>query len=263
MTQSAATEERLRRIHRSLFAEPERRLLLRLADRLPDWVTPDGLTLLGVIGAALVLVGGIAAHVDAVLLVLGVPGLALNWFGDSLDGTLARRRGIERHRYGFYIDQFSDVAGHLMILGGLGLSPVMRLDTAMLAMLASLLTMFYGHLRLPFDRSWQVAQHAMGPSELRILIGIGLLVGGLVGVPSIVTRIGPLTIFDLIGTIAFVAGLWGIAVRFVQDRRRFAAMDPGDDAAPPDHRPGQSAAGSDTGRRAMTGGSHPNPGASR
>lgn len=233
MTQSAATEERLRRIHMSLLAEPERRLLLRLADHLPDWVTPDGLTLLGVVGAALVLFSCVVAHLNSVLLVLGVLGLALNWFGDSLDGTLARRRGIERPRYGFYIDQFSDVVGHLMILGGLGLSPVMRLDTAMLALLASLLTMFYGHLRLPFDRSWQVAQHAVGPTELRILMGTGLLIGGLYCVPSIVTRIGTLTLFDLIGTIAFGAGLWGIAVRFVVDRPRFAAMDPGAGAAPP------------------------------
>ena len=227
MSDTATTEESLRRIHLGVLADAEKRLLLRLADHLPASVMPDHLTVLGVVGAGLVLAGCLLAHWNASFLLLGILGRATNWFGDSLDGTLARRRGIERPLYGFYIDQFSDVAGHLMILVGLGLSPLMRLDTALLSMLASLLTMFYGHLRLPFDRTWMVSQHAMGPTELRILIGFGLLVGALFGIPSLETRIGVLSVFDAVGVVAFVGGLFGIAVRFREDRPRFAAADTG------------------------------------
>src|SRR6185295_5959784 len=123
-----------RRIHRSLLAAAEKVLLVRLAGALPRWVTPDLLTALGLLGAATAFAGYLLAARDPDFLWLANLGLLLHWYGDSLDGTLARVRGAERPRYGFLVDQSTDAAGDILIMAGLGLSPYVRLDAALLAL---------------------------------------------------------------------------------------------------------------------------------
>jgi len=123
-----------RRIHRSLLAAAEKTLLVRIAGALPRWVSPDQLTALGLAGAVIVFAGYLLAARDPDFLWLANLGLFLHWFGDSLDGTLARVRGTERVKYGFLLDQSVDVAGDILILAGLGLSPYARLDAALLAL---------------------------------------------------------------------------------------------------------------------------------
>ena len=103
------------REHRSILAAPEKRLLIFIAERLPRSVNSDHLTALalasmGVAGAAFA-----AARWDVRAVWLVVIALALNWFGDSLDGTLARVRRVERPRYGFYVDHVLDIAGATML----------------------------------------------------------------------------------------------------------------------------------------------------
>jgi len=110
------------RVIAGLTAEVEKRALAWMAVRMPEWVTPDHLTVLGLLA---MLLGGAAyaasgAHPWLLLVVNGA--LALNWFGDSLDGTLARFRQRQRPRYGFYVDHFADALGALGLLGGLALS---------------------------------------------------------------------------------------------------------------------------------------------
>lgn len=220
------------RHHDSILAAGERRLLVSLAQRLPAWVTPDQLTVLGVIGGALTAVGCLAAWYSLSLLMIAIAGLALNWFGDSLDGTLARVRGIERPRYGLFVDQFCDVASHFMMLIGMGLSPLMQLDTALLALLASLLVMFYGHLKLPFTRTWEVSQHGIGPTEFRILIGAGMALVVVAGVPALTTPVGVVTLFDAVAVLVFVAAVASVLLMFVSDRAKLAAIDPPRHTAP-------------------------------
>lgn len=224
---------RLVRIHDSILVAREREVLHTLAANLPKWVTPDHLTAIGVAGGALVMLGGIAAHVHVMFLLLAVVGLGINWFGDSLDGSLARLRQIERPRYGFFVDQFSDVASHFFILFGLGLSPIMRFDVALLALLGSLAIMFYGHLKLQFSRTWQVSHYGVGPTELRLLMAGGLLLAVVNnGIPGIESPIGFLSVFDVVGFLVFLGSIYCVVLMFITDRAKIAAIDPPRDRIP-------------------------------
>src|SRR4030095_13658347 len=113
------------REHRSLLARSEKLALVWMAERLPGWIGPDHLTALGLV--AMLLAGGAywASRYHEGALVLVVASLAVNWFGDSLDGTVARVRRRERPRYGFYVDHVLDVIGILFLFGGLVLGGFM------------------------------------------------------------------------------------------------------------------------------------------
>lgn len=222
----------LTRIHNSVLAPAERSLLQSIAKRLPAWTTPDQLTFLGVVGAAVTGVAAVAANFHPGFYLVAIVGLVLNWFGDSLDGSLARHRQIERPRYGFFVDQFSDVASHFFMLIGLGLSPLMQLDTALLALLGSLAVMFYGHLKLQFSRTWQVSHHGVGPTEFRILIAGGLVLASMGSVPEILTPVGIVTLFDAVAVIVFLAAVLSIGFMFIADRAILAEIDPPRHRAP-------------------------------
>src|SRR5271155_3259825 len=107
------------RIHESWLAAREKRLLIAIATRLPGWVTPDFLTALGVSGALLAGLAYVATRYSPDFLWLACLGLFLNWFGDSLDGTLARQRRIERPIYGYFVDHSTDVISQVLIFLGL------------------------------------------------------------------------------------------------------------------------------------------------
>src|SRR5215470_17351273 len=106
----------------SLLAPLEKRLLLWLAARMPRWVRSDHLTVLALVAMLLAGLSYWLARVSDVGLLLVVVWLAINWFGDSLDGTLARVRRQQRPRYGFYVDHIVDCFGVLFLFGGLALS---------------------------------------------------------------------------------------------------------------------------------------------
>ncbi|HYK91870.1 MAG TPA: CDP-alcohol phosphatidyltransferase family protein, partial [Acidobacteriota bacterium] len=113
------------REQRSLLAKPEKRTLIYIAKRLPLWITSDHLTVLGLVS---MLAAGCcywASRRHQEFLPLVVVALTLNWFGDSLDGTVARVRNRQRPRYGYYVDHVIDVVGVLFVLGGLALSGFM------------------------------------------------------------------------------------------------------------------------------------------
>lgn len=161
------------RRQQSLLAPLEKRTLIWFAERMPGWVGPDSLTLLGF--AAMIAAGACyylaRDHAEALFAVIVC--LAINWFGDSLDGTLARYRQKQRPRYGFYVDHIVDVFGTLCLLGGLGLSGYMSGTVAMGLLIAYfilsieiyLATYTLGVFKLNFG--W------WGPTELRILLAMG------------------------------------------------------------------------------------------
>lgn len=216
----------LTRIHDSVLADPERRILGVIVARMPSWVMPDHMTAIGVLGGAMVGAGCLLAHLDTSWLLLSIAGLLVNWFGDSTDGSLARFRGIERPRYGFFVDQFADVMAHFLMLFGLGLSPLMRFDVALMALLGSLLIMFYGHLKLQFSRSWQVSHHGVGPTELRLLIAAGLIWAMLAPLPSIELGATSLSLFDVVAIAVFIGALMAIGLMFIGDRTKLSVIDP-------------------------------------
>ena len=165
----------LARIQKNLVAIQERRLLNWICPRLPAWVTPDKLTILALIGAAMILAGYAGSVVDRNWLWLSVAGYLVHWFGDSLDGSLARFRSIERPRYGYFVDHSADVLGALLILVGLGVSPYIRLDVALVALAGYYMLAAHSFLTARVAGELKLTYASAGPTELRIFL-IGLTV---------------------------------------------------------------------------------------
>lgn len=177
-----------KRFNESFVAERERRLLLAIAPRLPRWVTPDQLTGFGVFGAFVVMLGYIFSRADMNWLWLSNSGLLIHWFGDSLDGTLARVRQIERPRYGFYLDQVIDTIGSLMISLGIGFCPAARMDLSLLVLTIFFMLSIQVYVRNIVDREFHVAVGGLGPTEMRLGIlsmNIGILLFGRKLIPGL------------------------------------------------------------------------------
>jgi phosphatidylglycerophosphate synthase len=195
------------RVLTGVTATIEKRVLIWLAERLPEWVTSDQLTLLGFFAMLMAGLSYWAAQWDERALFLVVVALGLNWFGDSLDGTLARVRNRQRPRYGYYVDHVIDIVGALFLIGGLAASgymtPLVGLGLLVGYMMVSaeifLATYSLGVFRLSFG--------PIGGTELRILLSIGTLY--LLYKP--VVQLGPLGAFRLFD-VAGVCGMVGLAV---------------------------------------------------
>ena len=157
---------------RSFTATAEKKILIALAGRLPSWIGPDHLTALGVISMA---GAGLCYRLLAVspLALLGVNlFLFLNWFGDSLDGTLARVRQKQRPRYGFYVDHLVDAFGAIFLLGGLATAGLVTPYAALALLVAYLLLQIHIALKAHTTRVFQIAFGGIGGTEARILLGI-------------------------------------------------------------------------------------------
>jgi len=160
------------RINRSITAAAEKRLLEWLAAHAPAWVTSDGLTILGL--AAQFAAGACfaAARWNRAALLGVIPCLVLNWLGDSLDGTLARVRGQQRPRYGFYVDHVVDIFGATALLAGLGLSGIAHWQAAGAMLVGFLLLSAESYLATYTLGDFKMSQGIFGPTELRILLCI-------------------------------------------------------------------------------------------
>jgi phosphatidylglycerophosphate synthase len=200
------------REHRSILAAAEKRLLIYIAERLPRSINSDHLTSLALAGMALAGAAFAAARWDRRALWLVVIALALNWFGDSLDGTLARVRRAERPRYGFYVDHVLDIAGATLLFGGLACSPFMTPLVALVLLVAYLLVAGEVFLATAVRGVFRMSVGGIGPTELRILLAAGAV--ALLDDPHV--SLGPLTVrlFDFGGAIA-AAGLIGAFVAAV------------------------------------------------
>jgi phosphatidylglycerophosphate synthase len=156
---------------------PLEKLTLRwLAERMPAWVNSDHLTLLGFAGMILTGVSYYLAQFNRMFLVAGVFCLAINWFGDSLDGTLARVRNRQRPRYGFYVDHIVDAFGIGIMVGGLGLSGYMSPNVAMAFLIAYFLVNIEIYLATYTLGVFKLSYGVMGPTEFRVIVCIGNLV---------------------------------------------------------------------------------------
>jgi phosphatidylglycerophosphate synthase len=164
------------RQHQSLLAPLEKKTLTWLAERMPPWVKPDHLTLLGFAAMLFAGVFYYLAQYNELTLIAVVVCLAVNWFGDSLDGTLARYRQKQRPRYGFYVDHIVDAFGTLFLIGGLGLSGFMSGTIAMGLLLAYYLVSIETYLATYTIGVFRLSFGWWGPTELRILLSIGNLV---------------------------------------------------------------------------------------
>jgi len=165
-----------RRELRSLTADSEKRLLIALARRLPAWVSPDHLTAIGVLGMAGAGLCYRLVSLSPLALVAATGFLFLNWFGDSLDGTLARVRERQRPRYGFYLDHLLDGVGAALLMAGLSGSGLIRPSLAAAGLVVYLLFQLHIALKAHATGIFQIAFGGIGGTELRILIGAANLV---------------------------------------------------------------------------------------
>jgi archaetidylinositol phosphate synthase len=197
------------RINQSLTASIEKRILQRMAQHAPRWLTSDQLTLLGFaaqVGAGVAYAWS-RSYRYALLLVIAC--LVLNWFGDSMDGTLARTRSQQRPRYGFYVDHIVDVFGSIALMCGLGWSGFLHWQTAMAMLIAFLLLSSESYLATYTLSHFQLSQGIFGPTELRILLIAGNL--ALLRSPYSTLFGHKLLLFDLGGSIAAV-GMFTMAI---------------------------------------------------
>jgi phosphatidylglycerophosphate synthase len=194
------------RINHGLLAASEKRLLVAMAGRLPFWVTSDHLTAL-----ALLAMGGAGASFWLMSRhpALGAWGvvlsLAVNWFGDSLDGTLARVRGLERPRFGYYVDHVLDVTGAALLFAGLAMSGVMTPVVAIGVLAAYLLVAGEVFLATAVHGQFRMSFAGFGPTELRVVLAAGAC--AVLRWPAVRPfGMGPFLLFDVGGGVA-IAGL--------------------------------------------------------
>jgi archaetidylinositol phosphate synthase len=205
-----------------LLARPEGRVLEWVARRLPARVTPDHMTALGVLAAL-----GIGAAYwltlrDPAWLWVASGLLVIHWLGDSLDGTLARVRRIERPRYGYYLDHLLDAGATIVIGAGLGLSPYMSLVTGLAIVVVYLALSINTYLETQVFGVFSLGYGRFGPTEARVgLIALNLAL--LAGASFEVAGQG---LIDLVGLGAAALMLVALGVRAARNLRVLAAREP-------------------------------------
>jgi len=197
------------RLQHSITAQLEKRILLWMAKRIPASISADHLTVLG-FGAQILAAAAYAMSAwDKHFLVLATFFIAVNWLGDSLDGTLARFRSQQRPRYGFYVDHMADTFGALFLMGGLALSGFLHWQIAVGMLVSFLVLSIESYLATYTIGTFRMSYALFGPTEIRILLMVGNLAllrwprGHLLG--------RTLPLFDIGGMIA-TAGMLTMAV---------------------------------------------------
>jgi archaetidylinositol phosphate synthase len=197
------------RIQRSFVATNEKRALLWLAARIPSRINSDHLTLLGCVSQCFVGVCYALARLNPNMLLVGVACLALNWLGDSLDGTLARVRNQQRPRYGFYVDHIADSIAAFFLMGGMAVSGYVHPAIALGMLIAFLMLSIEAYLATYTLGTFRLSYWKFGPTEIRILLACGniaLLRHSTVGIFH--RRV---LLFDLGGVIAII-GMAGMLI---------------------------------------------------
>jgi len=180
-----------------LLGSLERPLLQWFCARMPLWVNSDILTILGVLGSVLVFSSYWLTNIDKNFLWLASLGFFINWFGDSLDGTLARYRKVERPRYGFFVDHILDSFSAVLFFIGIGLSPYVRLEIAALACIAYLLLTVLININTVVGGEFKISYAKIGPTEMRITAVLINTIIFFLGNPEINLGFGSMSLFNL------------------------------------------------------------------
>lgn len=185
------------RVNNIILGYLERPTLKWLAAHSPRWMTPDIYTAIGLSGSLIALAGYILSGLHPAYFWLATLGFVVNWFGDSLDGTLARYRHIERPMYGFFVDHVLDAVSEVLFFLGLGISPYISFDVAALALLAFMLLSVLVFLRTATAGEFKISYGMLGPTEARavaILLNTAMFIFGEQLWPVQLGRLGSLVI---------------------------------------------------------------------
>jgi archaetidylinositol phosphate synthase len=208
-----------------ILATPEKRALVWLANHMPSCINSDHLTILGLISMLAAGVCFWAAKWNKNALVVFIVFLALNWFGDSLDGTLARVRRCQRPQYGYYVDHVIDLAGTAALLCGMALSGFMNHFIAIALLASFLLVEAEVYLATYVQQIFRLSCFCIGPTELRIVLAIGALrlfynpwvhLGGS----------GPFLLFDVGGILAICGLFAAFMYSAIRNGRRLYKAEP-------------------------------------
>jgi phosphatidylglycerophosphate synthase len=206
-----------RRHHGSILAEVEKRLLIRIAQSLPPSIHSDHLSAIALASMFAAGLAFAAMRLTPLAAAAVVAALAVNWFGDSLDGTLARVRGHERPRFGFYVDHAIDLLGTVALFVGMACSGLMSPVIAMAVLAGYLLVCAESYLATHATGVFRIAVWGVGPTELRLLLAVAAVYaarGASVALPGL----GRATLLDTGGAIAIV----GFAAAFLTGSARRA-----------------------------------------
>lgn len=221
------------RIQTSILNAAEKKVLVWLAERQPSWMTSDILTYLGTFGAVVIAVGYILSSYDMNWLWLSSLGFVINWYGDSLDGTLARVRNSQRPIYGYYLDHTVDAVNELIIVLGIGLSGMVHLSLALLILALYFMLTVNVSINAHLKKEFRLTYAKMGPTELRIIMIIVNTV--LVLIPSIGTFSHTFMLWgheltvrtmDYVAAFIFLALLLIYLTEIVKDAKEYARLDP-------------------------------------
>ncbi len=212
------------REHRSVLARVEKDLLIRIATHLPASVNSDHLTVLAFV--AMIMAGASFAAIHAVWWSAGavILALAVNWFGDSLDGTVARVRNQQRPRYGYYVDHVVDLAGMAALVSGMGGSGVMTPVVAVALLAAYALVSAESYLATHSLGVFRISFAGIGPTELRIILAVGAV---FVAVDPWATVAGQrLFLLDVGGVVATAGLLSAFVASSVRNARALYLAEP-------------------------------------
>lgn len=221
------------RIQTSLLNGVEKKALLWLAERQPKWIDSDMLTFIGFIGALVIAAGYILSNYSVQFLWLSSLGFIINWYGDSLDGTLARYRKQQRPIYGFYIDHTMDAINETFMFMGVGLSPFMRFDLSCILLVVYLMLTLNVSMNAHLKGEFRLTYAKLGPTEFRLIciIANSVLVFAkplrtwALELPWFSSTL-ELHILDLVGAVILIALVVIYLVTILQDACYYARIDP-------------------------------------
>ena len=222
-----------RRIQTSLLNAAEHKALVWLAARQPAWVTSNSLTLIGILGSVIIAAGYILSNQNINWLWLASLGFLVNWYGDSLDGNLARFRGTQRPIYGYYLDHTVDAINEILMFMSIGISSLLNIWIAVAGLILYLLLTLNVSMNAHLKKEFKLTYAKLGPTELRLILII---------VNTLFIFIRPLReysreirlfgmdfsigIFDYIGVVIVAMLALIYVVTILKDLNEYAKMDP-------------------------------------
>ena len=226
-------KKQAQRIQTSILNPYEKKILTYMAGRMPAWVTSDMLTFVGFLGALVMATGYSLSNLNMHWLWLSCLGLFINWFGDSMDGSLARVRGTQRKIYGFFIDHNVDVINETIMFISVGVSPLVNMSFAMFALVAYLMLSVYVYIDCHLKGEMRLTYSGLGPTEFRLLLVITNIC--FIYIPWLSEWKKPMTLFHnnfMIGIFDYIAVAAALLIiffwlrGFFQDAKYFAKIDP-------------------------------------
>lgn len=215
-----------KRVNDILLGPLERPALQWLAAKTPAWASPDTMTIIGIIGTLMIFAGYWLSQIHIGFVWMASLGFVVNWYGDSLDGTLARYRNIPRPKYGFFIDHIVDAFSQLFIFTGLGLSPFVRFEFAIMTLVCYLLLSVFVYVRMNVMGEFKISYGKLGPTEIRVIAIIFNTITFFGGNPAFDFGFVTLTIYEIFCLVVSIILFSMFLISSIKDGAYLAKIDP-------------------------------------